>query len=235
MWIMNSAALKTPIQNRSHAYEAPGLLHIPKEAHTLAGFRHWALSDELPEKLRVMFLHGEVYLDMGKEEIQYHALLKTEVGRVVANLNEEVDFGHLFINGVLVTNKAADVSNNPDMVAVFWGSLENGRCSYTRHGDREVEIVGSPDWMLEIVSDSSVIKDTQHLRQAYHQAGVREYWIVDARGEEMEFQILSWRESNYVAIRPRDGWRRSPVFGRHFRLTRKRDRSGAWKYRLECR
>jgi Uma2 family endonuclease len=232
---MKTAALKSPIPKHFCDFDTPGFLHIPKEAHTLAGFRRWALSDEIPEKLRVMFLQGEVYLDMGKEEIQYHALLKTEIGRAVANLNEEVDFGHLFINGVLVTNEAADVSNNPDMVAVFWESLESGRCKYTRRGDRAVEIVGSPDWMLEIVSDSSVIKDTRHLRETYHQARVREYWIVDSRGEEIIFHILSWRESGYVAVRVKDGWLRSSLFGRHFRLRRKRDRAGAWKYTLEYR
>lgn len=154
---------------------------------------------------------------------------------MLANLNEEIDFGNLFINGVLVTNRAARVSNNPDMVAVFWQSLARGLCKYTTRGDRDVEIVGSPDWMLEIVSDSSVIKDTEQLRQAYHKARVREYWIIDARGEQISFQVLAWRKSGYAAVPHHDGWVRSRVFERTFRLTRKPDRRGAWKYTLEYR
>src|SRR5262245_58438025 len=128
------------------------LLRIPADVHKLDGFRKWVLSDEFPEKLRVFFWRGEVWLDMSKEEIRTHATVKTECARVLANLNEEVDYGNLYVNGVLVTNKRARVSNNPDMVAVFWDSLEAGRVRYARRRTQEMEIVGSPDWILEIVS-----------------------------------------------------------------------------------
>jgi Uma2 family endonuclease len=232
---MNTATLQAPKDDRGTEHDGPGLFRIPRQAHSLAGFRRWVLSDEFPEKVPVTFLKGEVYVDMSKEEIRYHATPKTEVARVLANLNAENDFGNLFINGVLVTNRAARVSNNPDMVAVFWQSLARGHCKYTARGDRDVEIVGSPDWILEIVSDSSVIKDTVELRQAYHEAGVREYWIVDARGDEISFQVLAWRKTGYAAAAHHDGWVRSRVFGREFRLTRQLDRRGAWKYTLEYR
>jgi Uma2 family endonuclease len=235
---MNRAALKSRIPNYYHHYDAPGLFRVPKEAHVLAGFRQWVLADDFPEKLRVTFLHGDVYLevgDMGKEEIRTHAAVKTEMARVLTTLNAEDDYGDFYINGVLVTNEEADVANNPDMVAVFWESLEKGLCKYASRGERDSEIVGSPDWLLEIVSDSSVIKDTQNLRRAYHQARVREYWIVDARKEDIVFQILTWRESGFVSVRPKDSWLRSPVFGRHFRLTRKCDRRGGWKYTLDVK
>ncbi len=213
---MNTTTLDAPLANGLAEHDEPGLFRIPREAHTLAGFRRWVLSAEFPEKLRVTFLQGAVYVDMRKEEIFYHAMPKTEVARVLGNLNVETDFGNLFINGVLVTNKAANVSNNPDMVAVFWESLDKGLCHYVTRGHRGVEIVGSPDWMLEIVSDSSVIKDNQQLRQAYHEARVREYWIIDARGDEISFQVLTWRKSGYVAVRHHDGWVRSRVFGARF-------------------
>ena len=38
------------------------LLSVPPEAHTLAGFRKWALSDAVPEKLRVCFIGGKPFL-----------------------------------------------------------------------------------------------------------------------------------------------------------------------------
>ncbi len=204
-----------------------GLLHVPRQAHTLSGFRAWVLSDEFPEKLKVTFLNGEVYLDMSKEEIRTHALVKTEVTRVLANLIQELDLGDLYINGVLVTNIEAKVSNNPDAVAVFWPSLESGQVRYLSRNNREMEIVGTPDWVLEIVSDSSVVKDTQQLRQTYHQAGIREYWLIDARGPAISFQVLHWRQKGYAAAINQDGWVRSRVFGRLFRLRRQTDRRGA--------
>lgn len=211
------------------------LLHVPRQAHTLAGFRDWALSDEFPEKLRVTFLDGEVYLDMGKEEIRTHAAVKTAVALTVGNLIRELDLGDIYINGVLVTNFPAKVSNNPDAVAVFWTSLEGGLVCYPRRKNREMEIEGSPDWVLEIVSDSSVAKDTRQLRRAYHQAGIREYWLIDARRTEISFQLLHWRQKGYVAATPHEGWVRSRVFDRLFSLTRKTDRRGGWKYTLHVK
>src|SRR2546423_370885 len=74
------------------------LLRIPR---TLADFRRWALSDEVPEKLPLGFINGEVFVDMSKEEIRTHALVKTAVSAGLFHLNEAINFGHLFINGVL--------------------------------------------------------------------------------------------------------------------------------------
>jgi Uma2 family endonuclease len=98
-----------------------------------------------------------------------------------------------------------------------------------------MEIEGSPDAVVEIVSNSSVVKDLRDLRDAYHRARIREYWLIDARGEEIEFEILLWRKSGYAQSAIHDGWRQSRVFGRRFRLTRKQDRVGVWKYKLESK
>lgn len=213
----------------------PGSFRIPRSAHTLNGFRAWVLSDEFPEKLKATYLRGDVILDLSKEEIRTHAAVKTAVVVPVANLIEELDFGDLYINGVLVTNAAAAVSNNPDAVAVSWASLEAGRVRYVTRKGRDLEMEGSPDWVREIVSDSSVWKDTQELVEAYHRARIAEYWLVDARGDDIDFRILHWRKQRYAAATGNDGWLYSRVFERWFRLTRKRDRRGAWKYVLHVR
>jgi Uma2 family endonuclease len=209
------------------------LLSVPPEAHTLAGFRAWALSDDVPEKLPLTFIRGKVYVDMSKEEIRSHSLVKTECGRTMANLNVDIDFGHIFINGVLVSNVPADVSNNPDIVAVSHRSLKSGRVRYIESKGRIMEIEGSPDAVVEIVSKSSVVKDLRDLREAYHRARIREYWIIDARGADIVFQILLWRKSGYARSPVHNGWQHSRVFSRRFRLTRKQDRSGLWSYKLE--
>ena len=46
--------------------------------------------------------------------------------------------------------------------------------------------------MVEIVSDASVKKDTERLPAAYHAAGIREFWLIDARGVEVRFTIHRW-------------------------------------------
>lgn len=209
-------------------------LRIPADAHTLAGFRRWVLSNEFPEKQPVTFLHGDIYLHMPKENIFSHAAVKTAVAGHILGLNQNLDLGDFFINGVLVSNEAADVSNNPDIVGVLWASLDGGMVRYVPNKkNQEMEIEGSPDWIVEIVSDGSVTKDKVDLRNAYHQAGVREYWIIDARGEGIEFQVLAWRKNGYVAASAdKDGWRRSRVFDRAFKLTRVKGRRGEWRYTL---
>jgi len=230
--IMTTSLLSVPLHAFNEDLEGVAI-DIPAAAHTLAGFRAWALSDEVPEKRRVCFLRGRVIVDMSKEEILTHAAVKTEVAIIMGQLVRGIDFGDFYINGVLLTNIEADVSNNPDMMAISWANLESGKTRYiAAKKNREVEIEGSPDWVLEIVSASSQIKDTRDLRQAYHRAGIREYWLIDARGEEIDFQILSWRKPGYVAVPIREGWQRSKVFGRHFQLTRARDRRGGWRYEL---
>src|SRR5262249_2243377 len=157
--------------------------------------------------------------------------VKTEVARVLTNLVDEADFGEIYINGVLFTNEDAELSTNPDMLAASWEGMEENRVRYVPGKKaREVEIAGSPDWLLELVSERSVPKDLKHLQHAYHQAGVREYWVIDARGEAIAFHIFHWRKNGFAVAPNKDGWLHSRVFGADFRLARETNRRGAWKY-----
>ncbi len=213
-------------------------VRIPTSALTLAGFRAWATSDEFPEHLRAAFLGDEVFLDLSNEDPETHVSVKGEISRVLITLNRELQLGKLYADGLLVSNEAANVSNNPDASFYSRKSLQTGRARLVpREGqpDRYREVEGTPDWVLEVLSDSSVQKDTRQLREAYHRAGVPEYWLVDARGEEIAFQILYRRKRDYVAVPVQDGWQASRVFGRSFRLVRRRDEFGLWEYTLEVR
>jgi Uma2 family endonuclease len=78
----------------------------------------------------------------------------------------------------------------------------------------------SPDMVLEIIR-SSVNKDTNILRRAYWTAGVQEYWLVDARKDPLVFDILRRAPRGFQAVRKQEGWLKSTVFSRSFRLTQK--------------
>lgn len=212
-------------------------LHITPNTRTLAGFRAWIDSPEIPEEVRATFIAGEIFLDMSNEDPRLHVLVKTEIVRVVGNLNIEGNLGELYSDGVRVTNVEADLSSNPDGSFYYWRTLKNGRIRLVeREGEESyVELEGTLDWVLEVVSRSSVFKDTQRLRQAYHRAGVREYWLVDVRGEEVDFQILWWRKRGYVAAPVKDGWHKSRVFAREFRLVRRRTETDHITHVLETR
>ena len=200
---------------------------IPQDVNTLAGFRRWVHSGELPEKLRVHFIGGTLYLDMSEESIQSHVFVKVGIFATLIPLMREEDLGEFYTDGVLLTNKKAKISNNPDGLAALWKTIESGQVRFLLHKGKEREIQGTPDWVMEIVSDSSVAKDTKQLRKAYHKAGISEYWLIDARGEDVKFHILYWRKPRYVVAPIKDGWQRSRVFGRDFRLKRRRNRRGA--------
>jgi len=97
------------------------------------------------------------------------------------------------------------------------------------------QVEGTPEMVLEIVSATSVQKDTVELRDLYWQAGIPEYWLVDARGASPRFQILHRGPKRYAATRPAAGWTASAVFGRAFRLTRQSDPLGQPRYVLSIR
>jgi Uma2 family endonuclease len=195
-------------------------ISVPSWVVDLESFRRWMDADDLPEGARFSYLNGEVWVDMSKEQLFSHGQVKTEFASVLNGLVKVGQLGFYWVDGVLVSNEAADVSNKPDGVFVATASLQAGRVRPVEGMESGyVELEGSPDMVLEVVSDSSVQKDTVLLREAYWKAGVREYWLVDARKEPLAFDILKQGAKGYVATRKQDGWVKSAVFGKAFRLT----------------
>lgn len=98
-----------------------------------------------------------------------------------------------------------------------------------------VEIEGTPDMVLEVVSGSSVSKDTEWLRDLHWKAGIAEYWLIDCRGERVDFDILRHTAGGYSAADKSAGWVESAVFGHSFLLTRQSDELGQPEYTLHAR
>lgn len=211
---------------------------IPASAHTLAGFRAWAISEDFPERGRISFLDEVISIDMSQEEIETHVKLKTEMTYSLVGLNKKLKRGEFYGDGVLVSNETANLSSIPDAVFILWASLESGRVRLVpREGveGQYMEVEGTPDWVLEIVSRYSVQKDTKLLRRLYHRAGIPECWLIDARGEEVDFRILVRAETDYESAEERGGWQTSPIFERRFRLKRERGRMNFWEYTLQIK
>ncbi len=208
---------------------------VPASASSLAGFRQWALSDDFPERGKITFVAGGLIIDMSPESLEEHSDIKSEICRVLLNLVRQQNLGRLHIDGVLITNETAGVSNEPDVFYLSKASLKSGRVKLTPAVGRpqsSKEIVGSVDWVLEIVSPSSIQKDKVLLREAYYRAGIDEYWIVDGLGQEIEFQVLTRGEKEFVPAALRDGWQRSSTFRRQFRFERENEEDGSWRYTL---
>lgn len=211
---------------------------VPASAHTHEGFREWAVSDDFPKGVRATFIAGEILVDMSPEYFESHNFLKTEISAVIYGIVRQEKLGRFFSDGSLITNEAAALSCEPDASFVSYASLRSGRCRLTEgvsRPDDSKELVGSPDWVVEILSKSSVRKDKQLLRKAYYDAGVQEYWLIDALGDQVDFQLLARGDDGFVATEPQEGWLTSTVFARAFRLTQQRDAAGFLEWSLEVK
>jgi Uma2 family endonuclease len=213
-----------------------GEVRIPAWVDSLEAFRRWADSDDFPDEGRVDYLQGEIWVDMSKEQIFSHVAVKGEFCFVLVGLVKAGKLGRFLPDGVLLSSAEADFSSQPDGVFLSNESLRSGRVRLLE-GSRGgyVEIVGAPDMLLEVVSDKSVQKDTVRLRNLYWEAEVTEYWLVDARRNKLDLTILRRAARGYAAQRKQDGWVKSGVFNRSFKLTQELDEHGHPEYDLQHR
>jgi Uma2 family endonuclease len=204
---------------------------------TLAGFRKWLLSAECPEKGHFGFLDTEIYVDMSPERFGSHNAVKTALTVALAPLVADKDIGQYFSDGVPLSHEAANLSTTPDVMICTWASLESGKARLvpSAAGDDSVEVEGTPDLVIEVVSPYSEKKDYERLPPLYHRAGIPEFWLIDARGERIDFRIQQRRKAGYAGVPRRGGWQRSAVLGQTFRLERRRGRLGLWQYTLRVR
>jgi Uma2 family endonuclease len=143
--------------------------------------------------------------------------------------------GYFLPDGARFSHAAADLSVEPDAFFISYESLRSGRIKEipAASGAGPIEFEGTPDMVLEIVSPTSVKQDTEDLRELYWKAGVAEYWLVDARGQSLRFELLRRGKKGYVASRAGTKGLRSKVFGRFFRLTRTTDPLGKPHFALD--
>lgn len=210
-------------------------VHIPDWVNDQPSFRRWAGSDDFPEAGRICFLDGEVWVDMSKEQFS-HNQLKGEFNRVLGSLARRECPGRYFPDGMLLTHVEANLTARPDGMYVSVVTLRSGGARLIEGAEEGfVELEGTPDVVLEVISPGSFQKDTVLLRDLYWQADIPEYWLVDPRGDRLEFQILRRGERGYGAVRKSAGWLKSTVLGQSFRLSRGDDSLGYPEYTLDVK
>jgi Uma2 family endonuclease len=208
---------------------------IPGDLATLAAFRRWAASEAFPQTGRIDWVASHIEVDMSPEDIFTHGTLKTAIVGRLWPLAQGRGI-HLFAGETRVSSVAGDLSVEPDVVAVSDAAIDASlvRLVPASGGrpDRFAELEGAPELVVEIVGDASVKKDTQRLPVAYHAAGIREFWLIDARGAEVGFTIHRWEPDGYVASTTADGHGFSTVFACGFALVRSRNPAGRFVYDL---
>lgn len=210
---------------------------VPDGITDLEAFRRWAYSDDFPEGGRVHFINGKVWVDTTMEQIYSHNQVKTQFAAVLTMLVEKENLGRYFGDGAFLTNVEVGLGNEPDGMFVSYETFDKQLMRQIPSGDNGcLELAGRPDMVLEVVSKNSVHKDTVELPEVYFRAGIPECWLVDARKDPIKFDVLRHDGREYIAAQEEsDGWLKSNVFGRSFRLTRTTDRSGNPKFTLEVR
>lgn len=211
-------------------------VRIPADVVDLQSFRRWAHSDEFPQRGKVSWLGGAIEVDMSPEEIETHNKSKTALIAGMCNHVDERDLGDVLSGGAMLVNDEADLSTEPDLMFCSWETLRTGRVVYSQKvegAERFIDVVGAPDLVAEVVSLSSIRKDTVDLFQRYFLAGIAEYWLIDARGREIDFRIFTRAEHEYQPVEAdADGYCFSPVLGASFRLVRDRGPLRWFRYRL---
>jgi Uma2 family endonuclease len=205
---------------------------------SLADFRAWALSDEFPQRGRIDYVDGRIEVDMSPEDLFTHNTLKMEIGYALVRIAKASGLGYVFGDRARVSSPEAGLSVEPDVVFVSYESIQQQRVRWipkvSQEAGRYMEIEGPPDLVVEIVSDSSTTKDTRRLPAAYYRAGVGEFWLIDARREQLLFQIHHHGPADFDPV-PADaeGFQTSLAFHTGFRLVRHRNHLGQWMYDLE--
>jgi len=205
--------------------------------NSLAEFRAWALSPEFPQTGRIDYLAGQIEVDMSPENLYFHGTLKSEIARVIGNRVVELGLGDFFVDQTRVSSIDGDLSSEPDIVYLSHEAIDSGRVILVPTASEKknsfIEIEGGPDLIVEIVSDSSVVKDTKRLPKLYFDAGVREFWLVDARKPELSFVIYRRGRSRFTkSALNANGFQKSVVLECGYRLERQPGVSGRPKYRL---
>ena len=198
-------------------------LVIPAGIVDLKTFRAWSLSEDFPEYGKIDYIAGKIEVDMSPANVWKHSGLKTMLSSTLLQMITDRKLGYVFVDQTRVVSPIADLSREPDIVFLSWESLKSGRVvmrpsAHPKDDLDMMEIEGGPDLIVEVVSPSSVTKDTKRLPPIYFAAGVQEYWIADARGTDPKLSILKRGKKAFEPAAERASFQASPVLGLSFKL-----------------
>lgn len=204
-----------------------GQLVIPAWVDDLDSFCHWRLSPESPQDGEIAFLDTGIWVDLTMEEFLTHNQVKAAFDFGIMNVVQPASLGRYVPDRMLLKNADANLSVEPDGLFFTWETMRSGRLRLVeKAGQGFMELEGTPDMTLEVVSKTSVPKDTVLLRDLYWKAGVTEYWLVDVRDGNLSFEILQWTPDGYGDVPWQEGWVSSNVMGKKFQIQKQTDPLG---------
>ncbi|MBO5030998.1 MAG: Uma2 family endonuclease [Lachnospiraceae bacterium] len=149
--------------------------------------KHYTVEDfySMPEDIRAELING-------------HIVCMSAPGRLHQELSHELDFAitnyiksksgkcRVYTAPFSVQlRKEEDTVVEPDISVI---------CDLDKLNDRGC--LGAPDWIIEIASPSNPSHDYITKLGLYHDAGVREYWIVDA--EQRKIHVYNMHDGKFI-------------------------------------
>jgi Uma2 family endonuclease len=215
---------------------------LEEDEDVIAGldrFRDWAHSDLYPEHGKFSYIQGVLEGEMSPESHHEHNSIKSRLTAWLCKTIDELQLGEVFSDRSMLVNEAVGLATEPDLMFCKWETLQT-ECAklqpYKNSAKGLVELHGTPDLVVEIVSPSSVKKDKVRLKKAYFECGIPEYWLIDARGAKLDFKIFVRGQNQYKAVEAAaDEYLPSPLFDVAVRLERTPHPLVGFQYRLLTR
>lgn len=132
----------------------------------------------LPEDKRYEIIDGELFMTPSPKTM--HQRLIVKLFRIIDDFVSKGELGEVFIAPYDVALSKHDIVQ-PDIIFV---SKERSNII------TELNIQGSPDMVIEILSPSTKERDLVLKRKLYAAFGIKEYWIVDPENEKITLLTL---------------------------------------------
>ena len=150
---------------------------------------HWTHDDwlQLPDDdFQYEIIDGVLYMSPPPSTSHQQSVSQLVAHMVIHAANEEL--GKVYPSPISVQLPRKSTTVQPDILFIS---------KDREHIIGSTSIEGAPDLIVEILSPSNWQYDRGEKMEAYRQAGVREYWIVDGRTKTIEIFILE-EESYYL-------------------------------------
>lgn len=149
--------------------------------------KHYTVEDfyNMPEDIRAELINGQIVYMASPSRI--HQELSGELYNVIKNYIKSKD-GKCRVYTASFSVQLRKEDNTvvePDISVI---------CDLDKLNDRGC--LGAPDWIIEIASPSNPSHDYITKLGLFHDAGVREYWIVDA--EQRKIHVYNMPDNQFV-------------------------------------
>lgn len=157
-------------------------------------FHEW-----LTPEIKAEFINGELVLH--SPALARHTKVIVRLTQILQTFTVKEDLGSLFIEKALV--QMPRNSYEPDLI------FYRKEVADTLAGD--LMLFPVPDWITEVLSPSTEVRDRGVKQEDYARNGVQEYWIIDPLAETVEVLIAenhTWQRQTIYT----EGIIRSSVF-----------------------